>query len=105
MWQRSGLRAGPDSRADEGRARGAEGEGAANGRGADGVAGRRRRDASREREAERAAVARVRALRSEGKSLRPIAATFDAERHRPRGKRWPVETLSRSVSAADAPRW
>lgn len=55
-------------------------------------------------EAERAAVARARALRSEGKSLRPTAATLDAEGHRPRGKRSHVETLSRVVSAADAPR-
>jgi len=50
-------------------------------------------------EAERAAVERARALRGEGKSLRAIAATLDAEGHRPRGKRWHVETLSRMVAA------
>lgn len=49
---------------------------------------------------ERAAVARARELRGEGKSLREIAATLDAEGHRPRGKRWHVETLSRIVASA-----
>lgn len=49
-------------------------------------------------EAERAAVDRVRALRGEGKSLRAIAATLDAEGHKPRGRRWHVETLSRIVA-------
>lgn len=48
--------------------------------------------------AEAAAVARARELRGEGKSLRAIAATLDAEGHRPRGKRWHVETLSRIVA-------
>lgn len=51
-------------------------------------------------EAERAAVERARALRGAGKSLRAIAATLDAEGHRPRGKRWHVETLSRVVASA-----
>jgi len=49
---------------------------------------------------EAAAVARARALRSEGRSLREIAAALDAEGHRPRGKRWHVETLSRIVASA-----
>lgn len=49
-------------------------------------------------EAERAAVDRARVLRGERNSLRAIAATLDAEGHRPRGKRWHVETLSRVVA-------
>jgi DNA invertase Pin-like site-specific DNA recombinase len=49
---------------------------------------------------EAAAVARARALRGEGRSLREIAAALDAEGHRPRGKRWHVETLSRMVAGA-----
>ena len=49
-------------------------------------------------EAERAAVERARELRGEGKSLRAIAAALDTEGHRPRGKRWHVETLSRIVA-------
>jgi len=48
--------------------------------------------------AETAAVARARELRAEGRSLREIAAALDAEGHRPRGKRWHVETLSRIVA-------
>jgi DNA invertase Pin-like site-specific DNA recombinase len=50
-------------------------------------------------EAERAAVERARALRAGGKSLRAIAAALDAEGHRPRGKRWHVQTVSRIVVA------
>jgi site-specific DNA recombinase len=49
---------------------------------------------------EAAAVARARVLRSEGKSLREIAATLDAEGHRPRGSRWHIETISRVVAAS-----
>lgn len=49
-------------------------------------------------EAELAAAERARTLRGEGKSLRAIAAALDAEGHRPRGKRWHVETLSRIVA-------
>jgi len=48
--------------------------------------------------AEAAAVARARELRGEGKSLRAIAATLDAEGHRPRGARWHVQTLARVVA-------
>jgi DNA invertase Pin-like site-specific DNA recombinase len=47
---------------------------------------------------EAAAVARARALRAEGKSLRAIAAVLDAEGHRPRRTKWHVETLSRIVA-------
>ena len=50
-------------------------------------------------EAEKGEVARARELRGEGKSLRAIAATLDAEGHRPRGRRWHVATLSRMVRA------
>jgi DNA invertase Pin-like site-specific DNA recombinase len=50
-------------------------------------------------EREAAAVARARELRAAGRSLREIAAVLDAEGHRPRGKRWHVETLSRMVAA------
>ena len=52
--------------------------------------------------AEAAAVARARELRAEGRSLREIAAVLDAEGHRPRGKRWHVQTLARVVTAAGA---
>lgn len=45
-----------------------------------------------------AAVVCAQELRGEGKSLRSIAATLAAEGHRPRGKRWHVETLSRIVA-------
>jgi site-specific DNA recombinase len=48
-------------------------------------------------EREAAAVARAQALRAEGKSLRKIAAALEAEGHRPRGKRWHVQTLARLV--------
>jgi DNA invertase Pin-like site-specific DNA recombinase len=51
-------------------------------------------------DAERAAVTRARALRGAGKSLREIAAALEAEGHRPRGRRWHVETLSRIVASA-----
>jgi DNA invertase Pin-like site-specific DNA recombinase len=50
--------------------------------------------------AESAAIARARALREEGRSLREIAATLVAEGYRPRGKRWHVETLSKVVRRA-----
>ena len=49
---------------------------------------------------EAAAVTRARGLRQEGKSLREIAVALEAEGHRPRGKRWHVETLSRIVAGA-----
>lgn len=49
--------------------------------------------------AEAAAVARARALRAEGRSLREIAAALDAEGHQPRGKRWHVQTLARVVGS------
>lgn len=45
--------------------------------------------------AEAAAVARARELRAEGRSLREFAAALGAEGHRPRGKRWHVQTLAR----------
>jgi hypothetical protein len=51
-------------------------------------------------ERERAAVARARELRGEGKSLREIAAALVSEGHRPRGKRWHVQTLARVVALA-----
>ena len=51
-------------------------------------------------DAEAAAVARARELRAQGRSLREIAAVLDAEGHRPRGKRWHVQTLARVVSGA-----
>lgn len=41
---------------------------------------------------------RAGALRAKRKSLRAIAATLESEGHRPRGKRWHVETLSRIVA-------
>jgi hypothetical protein len=47
---------------------------------------------------EGAAVSRARELRRLGVSLRGIAAALAAEGHRPRGKRWHVETLSRIVA-------
>jgi DNA invertase Pin-like site-specific DNA recombinase len=47
---------------------------------------------------EAAAVARARELRGEGRSLREIASALEAEGHRPRGKRWHVQTLARVVS-------
>ena len=50
-------------------------------------------------DAERAAVARARALRGEGKSLRAIAAALEVEGHRARGKRWHVQTLARIVAS------
>jgi DNA invertase Pin-like site-specific DNA recombinase len=46
---------------------------------------------------EAAAVARARVLRGEGRSLREIAAVLDAEGHRPRGKRWHIQTIARVV--------
>lgn len=49
-------------------------------------------------EAERAAVERAKALRGEGRSLREIAVTLDAEGHRPRGRRWHIQTISRVVA-------
>ena len=48
--------------------------------------------------AEAAAVARARELRAEGRSLREIATVLAAEGHRPRGKRWHVQTLARVVA-------
>lgn len=51
---------------------------------------------------EAAAVARACELRGEGKSLREIAATLDAEGHRPRGRRWHVQTLARVVTSVRA---
>ena len=61
-------------------------------------------------EPERAAVERARALRSEGKSLREIAATLAVDGFRPRGRRWHIATISRVVAsatspAAASPRW
>jgi DNA invertase Pin-like site-specific DNA recombinase len=50
-------------------------------------------------EAERAAVTRARALRVEGGSLRQIATTLKEEGHRPRGRRWHIQTISRIVGA------
>lgn len=50
--------------------------------------------------AETAAVARARELRAAGRSLREIAAVLDAEGHRPRGKRWRVQTLTRIMKGA-----
>jgi DNA invertase Pin-like site-specific DNA recombinase len=48
-------------------------------------------------ESEAAAVARARELRTQGKSLREIAAVLEVEGHRPRGKQWHVQTLARMV--------
>ena len=51
-------------------------------------------------EAEWAAVDRARALRGDGMSLHEVAATLEIEGHRPRGKRWHVQTLARVVAGA-----
>ncbi len=47
---------------------------------------------------ETAAVARARALRGEGKSLRAIASKLEVEGSRPRGVRWHVQALARIVA-------
>lgn len=50
-------------------------------------------------ESEQSALRRIRQLRSEGGSLPAIAATLEAEGHRPkRGGRWHVETVRRIVN-------
>lgn len=49
---------------------------------------------------EAAAIAQARELLGEGRSLREIAVALDAEGHRPRGKRWHMQTLSRVVASA-----
>lgn len=50
-------------------------------------------------ELERVAVERSRTLRAEGKSLRAIAAALHAEGHRPRGRRWHIQTIARLVAS------
>lgn len=49
--------------------------------------------------AEVAAVTQARGLRAQGRSPREIVAALEAEGHRPRGKRWHVQTLARVIRA------
>lgn len=51
---------------------------------------------------EQAALARIRALRAEGRSLRRIAQALTEEGFEPRGKRWHVTTLARILKPKEA---